>query len=71
MEDEEGVAPAVRSILETARERGGGSERLEVDSRSLQASFERARADGRVPVIAEVKPTSPTTDGERRDDPVE
>jgi indole-3-glycerol phosphate synthase len=71
MEDKEGVAPAVRSILDTARERGGGDRRLAVDARSLGAAFERARADGRVPVVAEVKPTSPTTDGERGDDPVE
>ncbi|MFC6768518.1 indole-3-glycerol-phosphate synthase, partial [Natrinema soli] len=31
----------------------------------------RAEADGRVPVIAEVKPTSPTAEGTRADDPVE
>ena len=71
MGDDEGVAPAVRSILKTARERGGGEARVDVDARSLPAAFERARADGRVPIVAEVKPTSPTTAGERTDDPVE
>jgi len=65
------VAPAVRSILEAARERGGGDERLSVEARSLPAALSAARDDGRRPVIAEVKPTSPTTDGERDADPVD
>jgi len=64
------MAPEVQSILAAARERGGGGDRVAVDARSLPAAFERAEADGRVPVIAEVKPTSPTADGERTDDPV-
>ena len=66
----DGVAPEVRSILDAARERGGGGERVDVDARSLSAAFADAEADGRVPLIAEVKPTSPTTDGERDEDPV-
>jgi indole-3-glycerol phosphate synthase len=41
------------------------------DARSLPEALAAAEADGRVPTIAEVKPTSPTTDGERTDDPVE
>ena len=65
------IAPAVRSILDAARDRGGAEERVSVDARSLPAAFERAEDDGRVPLIAEIKPTSPTTDGERTDDPVE
>jgi len=64
-------APAIRSILEAARTREGATERITVEPRSLPAAFERAQADGRVPIIAEVKPTSPTTDGTRADDPVE
>jgi indole-3-glycerol phosphate synthase len=71
MSTDETIAPEVRSILDAARERSGGGERVDVDARSLPAAFDRAEADGRVPVIAEVKPTSPTTDGEREDDPVE
>jgi indole-3-glycerol phosphate synthase len=66
----DGVAPEVRSILDAARERGGGGERVDMDARSLSAAFADAEADGRVPLIAEVKPTSPTTDGEHDDDPV-
>ncbi|GAA0192327.1 indole-3-glycerol phosphate synthase [Halobaculum roseum] len=66
----EELAPAVRSILEAASERSGGDERVSVDARSLSEAFASAEADGRVPVIAEVKPTSPTTDGARDDDPV-
>ena len=63
MNDTSGYAPATRSILATARERGGGAVRLSVDARSLPAAFENAESESRVPVIAEVKPTSPTTDG--------
>jgi indole-3-glycerol phosphate synthase len=63
------VAPAVASILESARERAGG-DRVDVDARSLSSALAKTAADGRVPLIAEVKPTSPTTDGERRVDPV-
>ena len=70
MSANEELAPAVRSILEAARARAGGEERLSVDARSLPAAFAAAEADGRVPIIAEVKPTSPTTEGERDDDPV-
>lgn len=69
MNDTDELAPVVESILAAARERGGG-ERVDVDARSLPAAIADAAADGRVPVIAEVKPTSPTTDGERRGDPV-
>ena len=68
--DEE-MAPAVRSILAAARERTGGDTRLSVDARSFPEAVAAAEAAGRVPVVAEVKPTSPTTEGERRDDPVE
>jgi len=69
-ETEGSVAPAVRSILAAAREREGGAERQSVTARSLSAAFAAAEADGRTPVIAEVKPTSPTTEGRRDDDPV-
>ena len=72
MDDPDELAPAVRSILSAARERAssGASERVSVSPRDLAAAFERAEADGRVPLIAEVKPTSPTTEGAREDDPV-
>jgi indole-3-glycerol phosphate synthase len=66
---EEEIDPAVRDILASARERPGGDQRVSVDARPLSAAFAAAEADGRVPVIAEVKPTSPTTDGTRADDP--
>lgn len=70
MDDRDDVAPAVQSILDTARERGGGDERISVTPRSLPAAIDAAEADGRVPIIAEIKPTSPTTNGHRADDPV-
>ncbi|RAW45870.1 indole-3-glycerol-phosphate synthase [Halorubrum sp. 48-1-W] len=80
MNDTAELDPAVRSILATARDRAGtggrddgdqSANRVAVDPRDLRPAFERAEADGRVPVIAEVKPTSPTADGTREDDPVE
>ncbi|MDT3436149.1 indole-3-glycerol phosphate synthase [Haloarcula sp. 1CSR25-25] len=70
MDDSEEIAPAVQSILDTARERGGGGDRVSVSPRSLSDAFDAAANDGRTPVIAEIKPTSPTADGERADDPV-
>jgi len=70
MDDEEELAPAVQSILAAARERGGG-ERVSVDARSFPAALDRAERDGLVPLVAEVKPTSPTTDGTHDFDPVE
>jgi len=71
MDTEEAVAPAVQSILDAARERGAPDRRVSVVPRSLTGAFEEARTDGRTPVIAEVKPTSPTAKGTRSDDPVE
>jgi len=70
MDASDGIAPEVRSIIDAARERGGADGRVAVRPRSLSAAFERAEREGRVPTIAEVKPTSPTTDGTREDDPV-
>jgi len=70
MDASEEIEPAVQSILDAARERDGGDERLSVEARSLPEAFAAAETDGRVPVIAEVKPTSPTTEGEHTGDPV-
>ncbi|WP_049920548.1 indole-3-glycerol phosphate synthase [Haloferax sulfurifontis] len=67
----DGLAPDVRAILEAARERPGGETRVSVDARSFPEAVAETEAAGRVPVIAEVKPTSPTTEGVREDDPVE
>ncbi|RDZ65483.1 indole-3-glycerol phosphate synthase [Haloferax sp. Atlit-12N] len=65
------LAPDVRAILEAARERPGGETRVSVDARSFPEAVAETEAAGRVPVIAEVKPTSPTTEGVHEDDPVE
>lgn len=67
----EELAPAVREILASAAERPGGNERLSVSARSLPDAFGAAERDGRTPVIAEVKPTSPTTEGTNSEDPVD
>jgi len=71
MHTSEELAPAVRSILAAAEERPAPDGRVSVDARSLPGALAAAEAAGRVPVIAEVKPTSPTTEGERGEDPVE
>ena len=70
MNTREELAPAVRSILEAAENRTSGGDPVSVTARSLPAALEAATAAGRDPVIAEIKPTSPTTSGERTDDPV-
>jgi indole-3-glycerol phosphate synthase len=71
MADSETLNPVVGSILEDARDRGEETAGLSVSPRSLTSAIDTAAAAGQVPVIAEVKPTSPTTDGVREDDPVE
>ncbi|WP_092891077.1 indole-3-glycerol phosphate synthase [Halopelagius inordinatus] len=68
---EDELAPEVRSILAAARDRPGGETRVSVDARSFPDAVAAAEAEGRVPLVAEVKPTSPTTEGTRGDDPVE
>jgi len=65
------LAPAVQEILASAAERPGGDERLSVSPRSLGEAFAAAEGEDRTPVIAEVKPTSPTTEGTNSDDPVD
>jgi Indole-3-glycerol phosphate synthase len=65
----ETVAPEVDSILAAAERRDGG-EYTTVEARSFEAAFERAETEGRVPVIAEIKPTSPTTEAQNETDPV-
>ncbi|MFB6085381.1 MAG: indole-3-glycerol-phosphate synthase [Halodesulfurarchaeum sp.] len=72
---EESLAPAVREILATARDRDGerapadDDRQLHVKARSLSEALREANASGRAPVIAEVKPTSPTAEYDRRLDP--
>jgi indole-3-glycerol phosphate synthase len=70
MDDTRQVAPAVASILDAARSRATPDDRLSVDARSLDDAVAAAAADGRTPIIAEVKPTSPTTEGVDASDPV-
>ena len=66
------IAPAVEAILAAARERDPPEgDPLAVEARSLPESLRGVESAERVPVIAEVKPTSPTTEGERDGDPAE
>jgi indole-3-glycerol phosphate synthase len=69
MNASDAVAPEVASILSAARERPTPERSVSVDPRDLRAALAGGRPDRR-PVIAEVKPTSPTTEGRRDDDPV-
>ncbi len=64
------IAPSVQSILTAARERSTTKERVHVQARSVQAALADVATQGRRPVIAEVKPTSPTTAATRTIDPV-
>jgi len=54
------LAPPVRSILDAAAGRTGDGP-IAVKALSLSRALAAADRDGRRPVIAEVKPTSPTT----------
>lgn len=70
MDDTKRLAPPVRSILQAADRRTPPDGRVSVDARPFAAEIDRTRAAGRVPVIAEIKPTSPTTEETRTADPV-
>lgn len=70
MDETTTLAPAVQSILRAADRREAPGDRVTVDARSLPAAIDATTAAGRTPVIAEIKPTSPTTDGTRDEDPV-
>jgi indole-3-glycerol phosphate synthase len=65
--------PDVEKILEDAHERAEGAERAfnTVEPRDFVGAVEKTKSEGNVPVIAEVKPTSPTTDGTVALDPAE
>lgn len=72
MDATEELDPAVASILDAAERRElPKSERVTVQARSVVRAISAAEAVNHVPVIAEIKPTSPTTNGRRNDDPVE
>ncbi|MFB6111023.1 MAG: indole-3-glycerol phosphate synthase [Halobacteriaceae archaeon] len=70
MDDDAELAPAVQAILETARQRTADTREVAVTARPFAAALGVADADGKTPVIAEIKPTSPTTEGRSDDDPV-
>ena len=71
MNKKESLAPEIQAILESARRRRPPDDRVEVSARSLPEALEKSRTRGHIPIIAEIKPTSPTTEGIRHDDPVE
>ncbi|MBS3761249.1 indole-3-glycerol-phosphate synthase [Halodesulfurarchaeum sp.] len=67
---DESLAPPVREILTAARGRARSDERVAVEARSLTDSLAAARDTGSAPLIAEIKPTSPTAEYEQSIDPV-
>ncbi len=70
MVSDETVAPQVESILQAARRRQPPTGRVSVQSRSLPTALAASQERGHRPVIAELKPTSPTTSTTRDVDPV-
>lgn len=56
------MAEEVKSIINSAGARDS-KEKIQVQPRSLKKSFQEAKNNDRKPVIAEYKPTSPTTSG--------
>lgn len=70
MNNNDGLAPPVRAILSNAATRSGGFDRLSVNAQSLSRALKTAEQDGRVPIIAEIKPTSPTATTHQTADPV-
>ncbi|MDY6764147.1 MAG: indole-3-glycerol-phosphate synthase [Halobacteria archaeon] len=64
--------PDVRSILRNAEKRADSArDRVtSVDSRNIYKSIEERRNGAKVPIITEVKPTSPTSQGTKDYDPV-
>lgn len=72
MNASDGMAPAVAEILRSARSREAPTgKRVDVSSRSFADAIARADAAGRVPLLAEVKPTSPSSDHVRTENPAE
>jgi indole-3-glycerol phosphate synthase len=70
MDETGSLAPAVRSVLDAARDRSHDTKRVSVTPRSLPDALDAAEHNGWTPLLAEVKPTSPTSDGEQVTDPV-
>lgn len=64
--------PDVRSILRNAEKRADSArDRVtSVDSRNINKFIDERRNEAKVPIITEVKPTSPTSQGTRDHDPV-
>ena len=71
MNKKEGLAPEIQAILESVQRREPPGERIEVSARSLPEALRKSRERGNIPIIAEIKPTSPTTEKVRYEDPVE
>ncbi|MFB6124685.1 MAG: indole-3-glycerol-phosphate synthase [Halanaeroarchaeum sp.] len=71
MDETTTLAPPVRSILRAADRRPTPTGRVSVDARPFVGAIDRTAAAGDVPVVAEIKPTSPTTEGTREDDPAD
>ncbi|MEF8880451.1 MAG: indole-3-glycerol-phosphate synthase [Candidatus Nanohaloarchaea archaeon] len=65
------LASQVDSILKSVEERNPPEQSLDIENvRSFPEAVQKAKKNGRSPVISEIKPTSPTTEGVKDLDPV-
>lgn len=71
MVENKDLAPEIKSIIRNAEKRKGTEERIQVEPRSLEKSFQKTRSSGKFPIISEFKPTSPSKDSVENKDPVE
>lgn len=69
-QSENNINSKVASILETAQERPAPSQEISLENvRDLNKALEKEKSKGLNPVISEIKPTSPTTEGVENVDP--
>ena len=65
------IDPSIQAILDSANRRETSNDKVKVAPRMLSKAFEKTKARKQIPIIAEIKPTSPTTERVREEDPVE
>ena len=65
------INPSIQAILDSANRRDISNNRVNVAPRMISKAFEKTKARNHIPIIAEIKPTSPTTERVSEEDPVE
>ncbi|MFB6188204.1 MAG: indole-3-glycerol-phosphate synthase, partial [Halobacteriaceae archaeon] len=64
------MSQSVKSILSTARQRGPYDRTVAVSSQSLEKAIKAKQRSDQIPIIAELKPTSPSGNHSRDVDPI-